>query len=195
MQFQGQSGSTLSFSYAHKYLCERTIPSQIQYNILIMDTVKNNRISPFKEWLAQQNLNENKTGNVNATNKYIYEYAEYSSLLNEAYCNLKFDHYNEVFDQCLNDIEKEAPGLKHKDVITLAQNKTGIENEYDSIDKFLYDLVKMHLRGEKIKVQDKEIDDETVNDNDLQVYRAAEKLFILQTVKDIKQKFVYEETE
>lgn len=160
-----------------------------------MDNVKINRISPFKEWLAQQNLNENKTGNVNAMNKYIYEYAEYSSLLNEAYCNLKFDHYNEVFDQCLNDIEKDAPGLEHKDVVTLAQNKTGIDNEYDSIDKFLYDLVKMHLRGEKIKVQDKEIDDETVNDNDLQVYRAAEKLFILQMKKDIKKKFVNEETE
>lgn len=50
----------------------------------------------------------------------------------------------------------------------------------------------MNLRGEKIKVQDKEIDDETVNDNDLQVYRAAEKLFILQMMKDIKKKFVYE---
>lgn len=165
-------------------------PSQIQYKIQNMDTVKINRISPFKEWLAQQNLNENKTGNIKA--KYIYEYAEYSSLLNEAYCNLKFDHYNEVFDQCLNDIEKDAPGLEHKDVVTLAQNKTGIDNEYDSIDKFLYDLVKMHLRGEKIKVQDKEIDDETVNDNDLQVYRAAEKLFILQMIKDIKKKFVNE---
>ncbi len=160
-----------------------------------MDNVKINRISPFKEWLAQQNLNEDKTGGVNAMNKYIYEYAEYSSLLNEAYCNLKFDHYNEVFDQCLNDIEKDAPGIKYKDVLTLAKNKTGIDNEYDSIDKFLYDLVKMHLRGEKIKVQDKEIDDETVNDNDLQVYRAAEKLFILQMMKDIKKKFVYEETE
>lgn len=79
-----------------------------------MDTVKINRISPFKEWLAQQNLNENKTGNVNAMNKYIYEYAEYSTLLNEAYCNLKFDHYNEVFDQCLNDIEKDALDLNIK---------------------------------------------------------------------------------
>lgn len=85
-----------------------------------------------------------------------------------------------------------ALNIKHKDVITLAQNKTGIDNEYDSIDKFLYDLVKMHLRGEKIKVQDKELDDETVNDNDLQVYRAAEKLFILQMMKDIKKKFVNE---
>lgn len=128
-------------------------------------------------------------------NKYIYEYAEYSSQLNEAYCNLKFDHYNEVFDQCLNNIEMDVPGLKYKDVLTLAKNKTSIDNEYDSIDKFLYDLVKMNLRGEKIKVQDKEIDDETVNDNDLQVYRTAEKLFILQMVKDIKEKLVYEEAE
>ena len=157
-----------------------------------MDNVKINRICPFKEWLAQQNLNENKTGGVNAMNKYIYEYAEYSWLLNEAYCNLKFDHYNEVLDQCLNNIEMDAPGLKYKDVLTLAKNKTSIDNEYDSIDKFLYDLVKMNLRGEKIKVQDKEIDDETVNDNDLQVYRAAEKLFVLQMMKDIKKKFVYE---
>ena len=160
-----------------------------------MDNVKINRICPFKEWLAQQNLNENKTRGVNAMNKYIYEYAEYSSQLNEAYCNLKFDHYNEVFDQCLNNIEMDVPGLKYKDVLTLAKNKTSIDNEYDSIDKFLYDLVKMNLRGEKIKVQDKEIDDETVNDNDLQVYRTAEKLFILQMVKDIKEKFVYEEAE
>lgn len=160
-----------------------------------MDNVKINRICPFKEWLAQQNLNGNKTRGVNAMNKYIYEYAEYSSQLNEAYCNLKFDHYKEVFDQCLNNIEMDVPGLKYKDVLTLAKNKTSIDNEYDSIDKFLYDLVKMNLRGEKIKVQDKEIDDETVNDNDLQVYRAAEKLFILQMMKDIKKKFVYEEAE
>ena len=89
----------------------------------------------------------------------------------------------------------DVPGLKYKDVLTLAKKKTSIDNEYDSIDKFLYDLVKMNLRGEKIKVQDKEIDDETVNDNDLQVYRAAEKLFILQMMKDIKKKFVYEEAE
>lgn len=118
-----------------------------------MDNVKINRISPFKEWLAQQNFNENKTVGVNAINKYVYEYTEYSSLLNEAYSNLKFDHYNEVFDQCLNDIEKDDPDIKYKDVLNLAKNKTGIDNEYDSIDKFLYDLVKMHLRGEKIKVQ------------------------------------------
>lgn len=92
-------------------------------------------------------------------------------------------------------LKKDAPGLKYTDILALARNKTGIDNEYDSIDKFLYDLVKQHLQGEKIKVQDKEIDDETVNDNDLQVYRTAEKLFILQMVKDIKEKFVYEEAE
>lgn len=160
-----------------------------------MDNVKINRISPFKEWLKNKKLNENKTENIELWNNHIYGYVEYNGHVNEAVCNLKFDHYNEVFDQCLNDIEKDAPGLKYTDVLASARNKTGIDNEYDSIDKFLYDLVKMHLRGEKIKVQDKEIDDETVNDNDLQVYRTAEKLFILQMVKDIKEKFVYEETE
>ena len=168
-------------------------PSQIQYNILIMDNVKINRISPFNEWLAQRKLNEKKTENIELWDNHVYGFVEYNGHVNEAVCNLKFDHYDGVLDQVLNDIEKDAPGLKYKDVITLAQNKTGLDNEYDSIDKFLYDLVKMHLRGEKIKVQDKEIDDETVNDNDLQVYRTAEKLFILQMVKEIKQKFVYEE--
>lgn len=160
-----------------------------------MDNVKINRICPFKEWLKTKKLNENKTENVNVWDNHVYGFVEYNGHVNEAVCNLKFDHYNEVFDRCLNDIEKDAPGLKYTDVLALARNKTGIDNEYDSIDKFLYDLVKMHLRGEKIKVQDKEIDDETINDNDLQVYRTAEKLFILQMVKDIKEKFVYEETE
>ena len=158
-----------------------------------MDNVKINRISPFNEWLAQRKLNENKTENVKAWDNHVYGFVEYNNLLNEAVCNLKFDHYNEVSDKCLNDIEKDAPGLKYGDVLALARNKTGLDNEYDSIDKFLYDLVKLHLQGEKIKVQDKEIDEETVNDNDLQVYRAAEKLFILQMAKDIRQKFVYEE--
>ena len=168
-------------------------PSQIQYNILIMDNVKINRISPFNEWLKNKKLNENKTENVNMWDNHVYGFVEYNGLVNETYCNLKFDHYDGVLDQVLNDIEKDAPGLKYTDVLALARNKTGIDNEYDSIDKFLYDLVKQHLQGEKIKVQDKEIDDETVNDNDLQVYRTAEKLFILQMVKDIKQKFVYED--
>ena len=168
-------------------------PSQIQYNILIMDNVKINHISPFNEWLAQRKLNENKTENIELWDNHVYGFAEYNGHVNEAVCNLKFDHYDGVLDQVLNDIEKDAPGLKYVDVLALARNKTGLDNEYDSIDKFLYDLVKLHLQGEKIKVQDKEIDEETVNDNDLQVYRAAEKLFILQMVKDIKQKFVYEE--
>ena len=168
-------------------------PSQIQYNILIMDNVKINHISPFNEWLAQRKLNENKTENIELWDNHVYGFAEYNGHVNEAVCNLKFDHYDGVLDQVLNDIEKDAPGLKYVDVLALARNKTCIDNEYDSIDKFLYDLVKMHLRGEKIKVQDEEIDDETVNDNDLQVYRTAEKLFVLQMVKEIKQKFVYEE--
>lgn len=158
-----------------------------------MDNVKINRICPFKEWLKNKKLNENKTENVNVWDNHVYGFVEYNGHVNEAVCNLKFDHYNEVFDQCLNDIEKDAPGLKYTDVLALARNKTGIDNEYDSIDKFLYDLVKIHLQGERIKVQDKEIDDETVNDNDLQVYRTAERLFIFQMAKDIKQKFVYEE--
>ncbi len=160
-----------------------------------MDNVKINRISPFNEWLKNKKLNENKTENIELWNNHVYGYVEYNGHVNEAVCNLKFDHYNEVFDKCLNDIENDAPGLKYTDVLTLAQDKTGIDNEYDSMDKFLYDLVKMHLQGERIKVQDKEIDDETVNDNDLQVYRTAEKLFILQMAKDIKRKFVYEEAE
>lgn len=160
-----------------------------------MDNVKINHISPFDEWLKNKKLNENKIDNIELWENHVYGFVEYNGHVNEAVCNLKFDHYNEVFDQCLNDIEKDAPGLKYTDVLALARNKTAIDNEYDSIDKFLYDLVKMHLQGEKIKVQDKELDDDTVNDNDLQVYRTAEKLFILQMVKDIKQKFVYEEAE
>lgn len=160
-----------------------------------MDNVKINRISSFNEWLAQRKLNEKKAENIELWDNHVYGFVEYNGHVNEAVCNLKFDHYNEVFDKCLNDIEKDAPGMKYTKVLALARNKTGIDNEYDSIDKFLYDLVKQHLQGERIKVQDKELDDETVNDNDIQVYRTAEKLFILQMVKDIKQKFVYEETE
>lgn len=160
-----------------------------------MDNVKINRVSSFNEWLTQRKLNENKTENIELWDNHIYGYAEYNELVNEAVCNLQFDHYNEVFDKCLNDIEKDAPGLKYVDVLTLARNRTSIDNEYDSIDKFLFDLVKLHLQGEKIKVQDKELDDETINDNDLQVYRTAEKMFILQMMKDIKQKFVYENAE
>ena len=73
-------------------------PSQIQYNILIMDNVKINHISPFNEWLAQRKLNENKTENIELWDNHVYGFAEYSEPLQEAYCTLQFDHYNSVID-------------------------------------------------------------------------------------------------
>ena len=47
-------------------------PSQIQYNILIMDNVKINRISPFNEWLAQRKLNEKKAENIELWDNHVY---------------------------------------------------------------------------------------------------------------------------
>ena len=158
-----------------------------------MDNVKINRIRPFNEWLAQRKLNEggNPDRNVNAKHIHnnVYGFVEYSNLLQEAYSTLQFDHYNSVIDKCLNDLERDAPGLKYH---LPKKNVKGDDGE-DCIDSYLYKLAETYMKDEPVKVQDAELnDDSTNNDN---VLRTARNLFIYHIVADIKKRFNHADVE
>lgn len=162
-----------------------------------MDNVKINRIRPFNEWLAQRKLNEggNPDRNVNAEHilNNVYGFVEYSNLLQEAYSTLQFDHYNSVIDKCLNDLERDAPGLKYHSVMELAKKKVKGDDGEDCIDSYLYKLAETYMKDEPVKVQDTELnDDSTNNDN---VLRTARNLFIYHIVADIKRRFNYADVE
>ncbi len=67
-----------------------------------MENEKLHRISSFREWLRGQKINEGFNPDININDKHrrnnVYGFAEYSELLQEAYCTLQFDHYNSVID-------------------------------------------------------------------------------------------------
>lgn len=67
-----------------------------------MENEKFHRISSFKEWLRDQKINEGLNSGTTVNPKYrqtnLYGFAEYSNLLQEAYCTLQFDQYNSVID-------------------------------------------------------------------------------------------------
>lgn len=92
-----------------------------------MENEKLHRVSPFKEWLRDQKINEGLNSGTNVNPKYrqnnVYGFVEYNNLLQEAYCTLQFDHYDSVIDKCLNDLERDAPGLKYHSVMELAKKK------------------------------------------------------------------------
>ena len=118
---------------------------------------------------------------------------EYNNLLQEAYCTLQFDHYNSVIDKCLNDLERDAPGLKYHSVMELAKKKVKGDDGEDCIDSYLYKLAETYMKDEPVKVQDTELnDDSTNNDN---VLRTARNLFIYHIVADIKKRFNYADVE
>ena len=67
-----------------------------------MENERLHRISSFKEWLRDKKINEGFNPDTNINDKHkrnnVYGFAEYSELLQEAYCTLQFDHYNSVID-------------------------------------------------------------------------------------------------
>lgn len=162
-----------------------------------MENEKLHRISSFKEWLRGQKINEGLNSGTTVNPKYrqtnvLYGFAEYSALLQEAYCTLQFDQYNSVIDKCLNDLERESPGLKFNNILDLAKKKVKGDDGEDSIDSYLYQLVETHMKDEPIKVQDTEQDDNSVNND--HVLKSARNLFIHHIVEDIKKRFNYDDT-
>ena len=158
---------------------------------------KSHRISSFKEWLRGQKINEGLNSGTTVNPKYrqtnvLYGFAEYSALLQEAYGTLQFDQYNSVIDKCLNDLEREAPGLKFNNILDLAKKKVKGDDGEDNIDSYLYQLVETHMKDEPIKVQDTELDDNSVNND--HVLKSARNLFIHHIVEDIKKRFNYDDT-
>ena len=154
-----------------------------------MENEKLHRISSFKEWLRGQKINEGLNSGTTVNPKYrqtnvLYGFAEYSALLQEAYGTLQFDQYNSVIDKCLNDLEREAPGLKFNNILDLAKKKVKGDDGEDSIDSYLYQLVETHMKDEPIKVQDTELDDNSVNND--HVLKSARNLFIHHIISDIK---------
>ena len=162
-----------------------------------MENEKSHRISSFKEWLRGQKINEGLNSGTTVNPKYrqtnvLYGFAEYSALLQEAYGTLQFDQYNSVIDKCLNDLEREAPGLKFNNILDLAKKKVKGDDGEDNIDSYLYQLVETHMKDEPIKVQDTELDDNSVNND--HVLKSARNLFIHHIVEDIKKRFNYDDT-
>ncbi len=141
----------------------------------------------INEWL-------NPDTNINDTHRRnnVYGFTEYTELLQEAYCTLQFDHYNSVIDKCLNNIERESPGLRYNDVLELAKKKVKGDDGEDCIYSYLYKLAETHIKDEPIKVQDTEWnDDSTDNDN---VLRVARNLFFYHIISDLKKRFNYDDT-
>lgn len=121
----------------------------------------------------------------------VYGFAEYSELLQEAYCTLQFDHYNSVIDKCLNELEREVPGLKFNNILELAKKKVKGDDGEDCIDSYLYKLAATQMKDEPIKIQDTELDDNST-DND-HVLMAARNLFLYHIISDIKKRFNYDD--
>lgn len=161
-----------------------------------MENEKLHRISSFKEWLRDQKINEGLNSGTTVNPKYrqtnLYGFAEYSNLLQEAYCTLQFDQYNSVIDKCLDNLEREAPGLKFNNILELAKKKVKGDDGEDCIDSYLYQLAETHMKDEPIKVQDAELDDDSVNND--HVLKSARNLFIYHIVEDIKKRFNYDDT-
>ncbi|HBH21505.1 MAG TPA: hypothetical protein DDX33_06015 [Rikenellaceae bacterium] len=135
-----------------------------------MENEKLHRVSPFKEWLRDQKINEGLNSGTNVNPKYrqnnVYGFVEYNNLLQEAYCTLQFDHYNSVIDKCLNDLERDAPGLKYHSVMELAKKEVKGDDGEDYVDS-------------------------TNNDH---VLRTARNLFIYHIISDIKKRLNYDDT-
>lgn len=111
-----------------------------------MQNLKINRIAPFGEWLRDRKINEDVNPDTNVNDRHrqnnVYGFTEYTELLQEAYCTLQCDHYNSVIDKCLNDLEREAPGLRYNDVLELAKKKVKGNDDEDGIDSYHMDLLK-----------------------------------------------------
>ncbi len=97
-----------------------------------------------------------------------------------------------VIDKCLNDLERDAPGLKYHSVMELAKKKVKGDDGEDCIDSYLYKLVETHIKDEPIKVQDTELDDDSTNND--HVLRIARNLFIYHIISDIKKRLNYDDT-
>lgn len=160
-----------------------------------MENERLHRISSFKEWLRDKKINEGFNPDTNINDKHkrnnVYGFAEYSELLQEAYCTLQFDHYNNVIDKCLNELEREAPGLKFNNILELTKKKVKGDDGEDCIDSYLYKLAETQMKDEPIKIQDTELDDDST-DND-HVLRAARNLFLYHIISDIKKRFNYDD--
>lgn len=160
-----------------------------------MQNLKINRIAPFGEWLRDRKINEDVNPDTNVNDRHrqnnVYGFTEYTELLQEAYCTLQCDHYNSVIDKCLNDLEREAPGLRYNDVLELAKKKVKGNDDEDGIDSYLYGFAETYMKNDPIKVQDTELNDDST-DND-HVLKAARNLFICHIIEDIKKRFNYDE--
>ena len=163
--------------------------------ITTMENEKLHRVSPFKEWLRDKKINEGLNPGTNVNPKCrqnnVYGFVEYNNLLQEAYCTLQFDHYNSVIDKCLNDLERDAPGLKYHSVMELAKKKVKGDDGDDCIDNYLYKLAETNMKDEPVKVQDTEMDDDSTNND--HVLRTARNLFIYHIISDIKKRLNYDD--
>lgn len=161
-----------------------------------VDITPIHRMETFKEWLTTPKLNESKEVQ-DATEKpttpppphrKVYGFNDYNLLVEDVYCKLKFDHYDEILDLMLNELEQNAPGLNYKDVLAYAEKQTGIPNN-DAVEKYLFSLGRRQLCGQKIRIDDMELDDDTLNN--MPILRAAQNVFIYKMINEIKSRLRY----
>ena len=94
-----------------------------------MENERLHRISSFKEWLRDKKINEGFNPDTNINDKHkrnnVYGFAEYSELLQEAYCTLQFDHYNSVIDKCFLTLAMIHPTCLHLCTKLLSKARKG----------------------------------------------------------------------
>ena len=91
----------------------------------------------------------------------------------------------------MNELEREAQGLKFNNILELAKKRAKGDDGEDCIDSYLYQLAETQMKDEPIKIQDTEMDDDSTNND--HVLRAARNLFLYHIINDIKKRFNYDD--
>lgn len=122
--------------------------------------------------------------------RHVYGVRKYRKLLNEAFCQLQFDHYNTIIDKCLKDLSpaQENGTLDIKLAVKIAKREVDGKNDMELLDNYLRKLVKSHMKNEQIDVDGVDADD--LGGNDALILKSAKNLFISKIVNDLRGRFV-----
>lgn len=129
---------------------------------------------------------------VGENRNHVYGVEDYRKLLNEAVCQLQFDHYNTVLDKCLKDLAhaQEDGTLNVKKVVRMAKKEVEGKDDMECLDNYLVKLVRSHMKTEQIDVEGVDTDNPTGNDT--LILKSAKNLFISKIVNDLRGRFATE---
>lgn len=133
---------------------------------------------PFEHKVPLNNLTPNK-------NK-VYGFKDYGDAIKEAYCHLQMDHYNNVVEKCLKDLEteQEKGTINYAKVLKRAKKEIDEKDDDKCLYKFISKLARKHMENERICIDG--IDTSEITFATLKVFKAAQNLFIHNIVEDIK---------